>query len=343
MIILSVGLINVNKWLMHADRFPFAVPLVLIHMVFCFLFALLLRFSAPVLFPSLTSETERVAIDRELIFKGFLPIAAVFSASLVLSNVAYTKLSLSFLQMLKETNLIWTYLLALLFAVEMFKWTSVKLICLALVAMALTIKGEMNFVLAGLMMQLGAIFCEAMRVVLQAMLLSGKKLDPLSYVLCTSPICGALLGVCALCLAYFPSDNEPEGMRLPSAAQLRVWSPCLLASALLAFCLNVSIAALIKFAGPMTYLMCQLVKDVFAVLGGVVALRETVTGLQVAGFVSQLTVVFLWSMARSFPCEFDVGLGRGIAFLVSPHGPLRMGKNKQEKTDTPCPPESGKV
>merc|ERR1712224_230364 len=179
----------------------------------------------------------------------------------------------------------------------------------------------MHFVLAGLIMQLSAILCEALRVVLQATVLSGKKLDPLSYVLCISPLCGILLALCAGLLAHLPSDNQMHGMGMPSAAQLRLWAPWLLASSLIAFCLNVTIATMIKFAGPMAYLMSQLVKDVLAVLGGVLALRETVTGLQVLGFAVQLMVVFLWSMAKTFPCEFDNGLGNGVAFLLSPKGP----------------------
>jgi len=324
MVILSFALINFNKWLMHSHRFPFAVPLVLIHMCFCFCFAMLLRLVMPWLFPSLTSETERIAVDRDFVLKGLLPIGVVFAASLVLGNAAYMKLSLSFLQMLKETNLIWTYLLALVFAVEVFKWTSVKLIIVSLVAMALTIKGELNFVFAGLAMQGGAILCEAVRIVLQATLLSGKKLDPLSYVLCISPICGVLLGFLALILLHLPAEYAMEGMTMPSSAQLRLWAPWLIADSLLAFCLNVSIAALIKYSGPMTYLMCQLLKDVLAVLGGVLALQEAVTYMQFVGFTLQILVVFLWSMAKTFPREFESGVTTGVFFLLSDRGPFQI-------------------
>jgi len=327
MVILSTALISFNKWLMHSDRFPFAVPLVLIHMCFCSCFALLLRLVVPSLFPSLTSETERVAVDRDFFFKGLLPIGVVFAASLVLSNAAYTKLSLSFLQMIKETNLVWTYLFSLVFAVEVFKWTSVKLIIVSLVAMAITIKGELNFVFAGLAMQMGAIVCEALRIVLQALLLSGKKLDPLSYVLYISPICGVLLSFLAIALVYLPAEYAIEGMTMPSFAQLRLWAPWLIADSLLAFCLNVSVAALIKYSGPMTYLMCQLLKDVLAVLGGVLVLQEAVTYMQFVGFTMQILIVFLWSMAKTFPVAFESGLTPGVFFLLSDKGPFRVLAN----------------
>jgi len=320
MIILSCGLINFNKWLMHADRFPFAVSLVLIHMCFCTCFALVLRLVRPGLFPSLTSESERVTVDRDFVLKGLLPIGVVFAAALVFGNAAYMKLSLSFLQMLKETNLIWTYLFSLLCAVEVFKWTSVKLIVVSLVAMALTIRGELNFVFAGLAMQMGAILCDSVRIVLQAVLMSGKKLDPMSFVLCVSPICGGLLGFVALLLMHLPAEYAIEGMTTPSSAQLRLWAPWLIADSLLAFCLNVTIAAVIKYSGPMTYLMCQLLKDVLAVLGGVLALQEAVTSMQCVGFTIQISVVFLWSMAKTFPGEFEAGVTPGVCFLLSDRG-----------------------
>jgi len=278
----------------------------------------------PWLFPSLTSETERIAVDRDFVLKGLLPIGVVFAASLVLGNAAYMKLSLSFLQMLKETNLVWTYLFSLMFAVEVFKWTSVKLIIVALVGMAITVRGELHFVFAGLAMQMGAIVCEAMRVVLQALLLSGKKLDPLSYVLYISPICGFLLSSLAILLLYLPAEYVIEGMTMPSSAQVVLWAPWLIAGSVLAFSLNVCMAALIKHSGPMTVLMCHMLKDVLLVVGGVFALNETVTNLQCVGFAALLLVVFLWSMAKTFPDEFESGVSSGVCFLLSARGPFRI-------------------
>jgi len=323
MVILSLGLINVNKWLMHSSRFPYAVPLVLIHMAVCSCVAVVLRLLAPSLFPSLTDGTQRCLIDRDFIFKGLLPIAIVFCGSLVLTNMAYAKLSLAFLQMIKETNIIWTYMLSLAFGLEVFKLTNMKIIIAALIALALTIKGEMNFVLAGLLIQVSAILLEAIRVVLQAVLLSGMKLDPLSYVLCVSPICFVLLGVVACGLHQLPADYAPDGMKMPSSAEVKFWAPWLLASSLIAFCLNVSIAALIKHSGPMTFLMCQLVKDILAVTIGIVVLKETGTGIQAIGFMMLLSCIFLWTMTKTFPGAFEPGLTSGVHFLLSVDGPLR--------------------
>jgi len=335
MITLSLGLINVNKYLMHSSRFPYAVPLVLIHMAVCSCVAVVMRLLAPSLFPSLTDATQRIMIDRDFIFKGLLPIAIFFSGSLVLTNMAYAKLSLAFLQMLKETNIIWTYLLSLAFGLEVLKLTSIKIIIVALIAMSLTIQGEMNFVLAGLFIQVSAILCEAVRVVLQALLLSGKKLDPLSYVLCVSPICGMLLGLVACGLQLLPADYAPDGMTMPSTAEVKIWAPWLLASSLIAFCLNVSIAALIKHSGPMTYLMCQLLKDLLAVFIGIVVLQEVVTGLQAIGFTMLLSCIFLWSMSKTFPGAFEPGLTSGLSFLLSVDGPLRKGQKAGEGAAAP--------
>jgi hypothetical protein len=84
----SSGLIAFNKFLMEEDRFPFAIALVLGHMLVSFVCALTLYLCAPSLFPSLQDPESRKQIDAALILKKFLPLSIFFAGTLVLSNQA---------------------------------------------------------------------------------------------------------------------------------------------------------------------------------------------------------------------------------------------------------------
>merc|ERR1740121_251754 len=175
------------------DRFPYAVPLTCLQQAFCTLLAAALLCVQPSLFPSLTDEAQKVKVDARFVLTGSLPIGALFATSLVLTNLAYEHLSVAFLQMMKEANIVLVYLLSLLAALEVFSWRHVQVIIFAIFAASLTIKGELNFSLDGFLIQLTGGICECARIVLQSVLLSGKKLDALSYVLIISPICFFLL------------------------------------------------------------------------------------------------------------------------------------------------------
>merc|ERR1719454_1874968 len=99
---------------MRPYRFPHAIPLVLTHMIVCTVLTLLLRMVTPSLFPSLTDPDTRIEVDRKFMLKGVLPIGACFASSLVLGNMAYSYLGVAFIQMIKESNLVWVYILCII-------------------------------------------------------------------------------------------------------------------------------------------------------------------------------------------------------------------------------------
>jgi len=306
MVTCSVSLINFNKWLMDYERFPHAMPLVLIHMIVCTLLALMLRAIKPSLFPAMAEG----GLDTKFYLQGALPIAVVFAGSLVLSNMVYSHLGLAFIQMIKESNLVWVYFISVLCAFERLKLHTFSVVCMAIVGMSFTIKGETNFSLCGFILQLAAIVCEACRIILQGLLLQGKKLDPLSYVLTTSPFCGALLVISLL--ISMPIANKPRDMELPHWSEVWHWAPWLVADAILAFFLNVSIALVIKYTSPMSYMMCQLVKDCVAVVVSIFVLGETVGSMQLTGFFIELCCAGTWSLMKNHPAHFEKGFIPGF-------------------------------
>merc|ERR1719382_456343 len=105
---------------------------------------------------------------------------------------------------MKEGNLVLVYMLSLVFALERFSGRSVTVLCMVLAATTLTVHGEMHFSIVGFTMQATSQFCESLKIVLQALLLSqaGRKLDALSYVLLVMPFCFLFLGSFCLFLNF---------------------------------------------------------------------------------------------------------------------------------------------
>lgn len=313
---LSVGLINFNRYLMEQSRFPYAVPLVLIHMAFCSTLAVALRLVRPSLYPSLTDPVKCVTLDRQFFACGVLPIGAVFAASLVLSNLAYNKLSVAFLQMLKESNIVFVYALSLVVALEAFSWQHVQVIIFAIFAASLTIKGELHFSMSGFLIQLASMLCECVRIVLQSLLLSGRRLDPMSYVLIVSPVCFLLLGGLVALLLLLPRGLTGPGFALPSGDTLWAFAPLLLANCCVAFALNLSISGLLKYTSATSYIFVGVLKDIVAVLVSVLLLGEAVSRLQALSFALQICTVVVWSLMRAQPQHFDRGLLAGLAAVA---------------------------
>lgn len=345
-IVCSSGLIAFNKYLINPDRFPFAIFLVLMHAVFCSLCSGLLYICKPSLFPSLTDPARKVTIDSSLILRGALPIAVLFSAQLVLSNTAYLHLSVAFLQMMKEANLVLVYAFSLIAALERFSYRSMTILGFIIFATTLTIHGEVNFSWTGFVIQgLGQIF-ESAKIVLQAMLLTsaGRKLDALTYVMLVMPLCALILGAGMGVLIVFPHSH----FATPQWHHVVTWWPLLLVNACVAFLLNVVIALFVKHSSAIAFILAGVVKDAMIVAVGGMFFREVITVIQGFGFVLQLGGILVWSCLKTFPDRFEDGVASGFGRILmgdcgakgaisngrsSPRSP-RYGSTKEDSKQT---------
>lgn len=305
MISLSVGLINFNKWLMHEGRFPYAMPLIFVQMCISSAVSMSLFMVRPSMFPALCEQGPSNNTDLLFYVKRCVPVALAFTVGLILGNVAYMYCGIAFLQMVKESNLIWTFMLAVLFRMETFSWGKAQVLVAAVAAMMLTVKGEMHFNNTGFLLQFAAILCEALRIVLQSKVLSGKKLDPMSYVLLVSPLSSFMLAV-ALGF-YMVAPHASHAWVLPPLGVICQWAPVLAANGCVALALNLTVAGLVKAMSPVSYLMCQLLKDIMAMTISIIFLQNTVSKMQWCGFSVQLSCVFAWSLLKNYPEKFDEG------------------------------------
>jgi len=280
--------------------------------------AYLLYLIMPSFFLSLSNPETRKLIDRSLYVNRLLPIALTFSASMVLSNQAYFYLSVAFLQMMKETNMVLVYTFSLLAGLEMFTWNHMKIIVVILFASFMTVEGELDFSMVGFLVQGAGLLCECTKVVLQGFLLSsaGMKLDAPSFVLLVSPLClVALIAVMGAIQVLGP--YIAWGLELPSMGELYAWWPVLLLNGTLAFTLNVIVACFIKHTSAVAMVMVSIVKDVTIVSTGVFLFHEQISTQQTVGFVLQLTMIWVWSLMKMFPREFNDGVLNGVANMVN--------------------------
>jgi len=333
MITFSVSLINFNNWLMKPTRFPHALLIVLIQMGICTSLALLFFMLKPSVFPALTDPDTKIDLNLSFYLKTILPIASVFTVNIILSNVVYAHLGMAFIQMIKETNVIWVYVLSVFCALEKLSMRAFQVISIAIVAMALTMRGELNFHFFGFMLQICAVLCDAVRVVLQSVQLYGKRVDPLSYVLLMSPSCGVLVICALLVISAIPSGVVGPDLALPAVSEVLHWAPWLVADSILAFVLNISIAMVIQDNGPLSYIMCGIMKDVVAVVVSVTILHERVSILQGCGFGLQLFAVLTWFLFKADPQKFESGIVNGLIASLRP-SPKRADPELVPETET---------
>lgn len=307
----SYTLIVFNKKLMTSS-FPYPCALGCLHGMVCSSLSLVMFMVKPELFTTLNDPERRSAmLNAGFIVKVLFPIACMFAAEIVLGNNAYRFMSIGFLQMLKETNVVTVYLLSLAFGMERFSWLNFKMIGMILVASVLTIEGELSFQWIGFFLQLGCCLVGSLKCTFTGLMLSGKgmKLDALSYLILVMPICTILFTFALLVSAAM---GGLTWMPVPSVADVVAVWPVLIPNSLLAFALNVICMFLIQVSSSVTFVLCGLLKDLVIVLGSSMFLGEQVGTEQAIAFSVLLALLCLWSYMKVYPDMFQDGLAKGI-------------------------------
>merc|ERR1740123_2121212 len=155
---------------------------------------------------------------------------------------------------------------------------------------SVAVSGEVHFKWAGFICQAVSQLAECSRMVMGEIVLSGKKLDPLTYTLFLAPICFIVL-VIGNAVHWSPGTFR----------DLPAMCPLLLGNACVAFALNVLVATVIKECSAVGFVLCGLTKDCVIVIFSAVAFSEEVTTKQAIGFAVTLAGVFFWSYCKTYP------------------------------------------
>jgi len=288
-IALSASLINYNKWLMHNDRFPFSIALTWCHMLSSSVCALTL-FMIPGLSDRLFGRARVVLDQPQKLLTRLIPLSIAFAGTVIFSNEAYRYCSVPFLQMCKELNVVMVYCVALFCGLERFNVPQSTVLLVILVGCTMAIHGEMRFMWFGFMVQMASQCCEVTKITLQSILLSksGFGLDPMTTVLFMCPLC--LLTVSIL-LGFTYHDGV-------GAAFLAFW-PHLLLNCANAFCLNVSVAVVIKVCNGIGFVLAGILKDILIVSSAALFFGAHLAPLQITGFVIAIIGIFSHAIMKS--------------------------------------------
>mmetsp|Transcript_86377 Transcript_86377/g.249502 ORF Transcript_86377/g.249502 Transcript_86377/m.249502 type:complete len:366 (+) Transcript_86377:93-1190(+) len=321
-IIFSVVLIATNRAIMLQSEFSYPAVLVLLDQGLSCFISIILRLLVPSWFPCLTNPDKDGRVTWQIMCRQVLPIVLCFVASLVTSNMVYRYLSIAFMQMLKQTSIVFIYLLSVIFGTERFGWARMETCILAAIFGVLSAKGEVHMNAIGFGIQMLAIVFESLRVSLLGVLLSGSQLDPFTTVLIMSSSAVVVLSLIIGGAALLPATILPHFLAMPTAAEMQdTWQICLF-SCVMAFLLQLSVLALIKHSATMTYVFARLIKDVIAVIMGAALLRDHISPLQWVSFQLQIVTVFMWSLIRLYPYAFrGRSLFGGLVTLMTSKDP----------------------
>ncbi|KAL0733992.1 hypothetical protein Bca4012_010202 [Brassica carinata] len=220
---------------------------------------------------------EPVSMSRETYLRSVIPIGALYSLSLWLSNSAYIYLSVSFIQMLKALMPVAVYSIGVLLKKETFKSQTMTNMLSISFGVAIAAYGEAKFDVWGVVLQLGAVAFEATRLVLIQILLTSKgiNLNPITSLYYVAPCCFVFLSVPWI-FVEFPVLRETSSFHFDFVI-FGTNSVC-------AFALNLAVFLLVGKTSALTMNVAGVVKDWLLIAFSWSVIKDTVTPLNLFGY-----------------------------------------------------------
>ncbi|VVB09000.1 unnamed protein product [Arabis nemorensis] len=270
-IFLSFTVIVYNKYILDKKLYnwPYPITLTMIHMAFCSSLAIILI--------KVFKIVEPVSMSRETYLRSVVPIGALYSLSLWLSNSAYIYLSVSFIQMLKALMPVAVYSIGVLLKKETFKSQTMTNMLSISFGVAIAAYGEAKFDVWGVVLQLGAVAFEATRLVLIQILLTSKgiNLNPITSLYYVAPCCFVFLSVPWI-FVEFPILRDTSSFHFDFLI-FGTNSVC-------AFALNLAVFLLVGKTSALTMNVAGVVKDWLLIAFSWSVIKDTVTPLNLFGY-----------------------------------------------------------
>ncbi|GAA5983659.1 hypothetical protein JCM10908_000372 [Rhodotorula pacifica] len=274
----SSAVILQNKYILSDLGFRHPVALTTIHLAFQTIATRLLRKYTGMVDKAKELEATGV-MNRDAFLRKIVPVGLLFSASLVLSNWVYLRLTVSFIQMIKAFTPVSVLLVSAAFGLKELTRKILLIVTLISFGVALASYGEIDFELIGFLVQALAICIESCRLVLVQRLLQGFGLDPIASLYYMAPVCLAVNAVILL---------PVEGFGVFADAMEKVGIPYLFLNACLTFALNLASVSLIGKASGLVLTLAGVLKDIMLIAGSWGLLGSSITGLQVVGYAIAL-------------------------------------------------------
>jgi drug/metabolite transporter (DMT)-like permease len=216
-------------------------------------------------------------MSRDVYLKSVVPIGALYSLSLWLSNSAYIYLSVSFIQMLKALMPVAVYSIGVLLKKENFKSNTMANMISISVGVGIAAYGEARFDTWGVFLQLGAVAFEATRLVMIQILLTSKgiTLNPITSLYYVAPCCLAFLSIPWIFVEY-PVLKESSSFHFDFV----IFGT----NSLCAFALNLAVFLLVGKTSALTMNVAGVVKDWLLIAFSWSVIKDTVTPINLFGY-----------------------------------------------------------
>jgi drug/metabolite transporter (DMT)-like permease len=147
-IVLSSSVIIYNNYIYNTLEFKFPVFLVTWHLTFAAIGTRVLKSTT-----RLVDGANDVNMTKDMFTRSILPIGALFSFSLILSNLAYLHLTVSFIQMLKAFTPVAILLISFVFRIKDMNKRLFVIVLMISCGVALASYGELRFDMLGFTIQ----------------------------------------------------------------------------------------------------------------------------------------------------------------------------------------------
>ncbi|KAI9696076.1 MAG: hypothetical protein M1836_005907 [Candelina mexicana] len=310
-ITLSSSVILFNKWILDTAKFDFPIILTTWHLAFATLMTQILARTT-----TLLDGRKTVKMTGRVYLRAIVPIGAFFSLSLICGNLTYLYLSVAFIQMLKATSPVAVLLTTWTLGVSPPDMRVLFNVSFIVIGVIIASFGEIKFVLTGFLFQVGGIVFEAIRLVMVQRLLSSAeyKMDPLVSLYYFAPVCATLNGILSLLV-------EVPRLHIQNIYDVGIW--ILVANAMVAFLLNVSVVFLIGKTSSLVLTLCGILKDILLVFASVMIWGTKVTPLQMFGYTIALGGMIYYKLGADTLKGYFSGAGLAWADYGNRHPALR--------------------
>ncbi|KAI0452492.1 triose-phosphate transporter family-domain-containing protein [Xylaria acuta] len=270
---LSMSLVLLNKWILYSLEFYYPAFLATSHLMFNTICSQLIVFTG-----SHVTKNTKTYIGTITHLKIFAPVAALMTFSIICGNMAYIRLSVAFIQMLKAFSPVAVYIISCIFGAAALN--VVRCLDIALISGGVVIAtyGWSEPSVLGTLLQIVAVVADAVRLVLMQRILStyDMNLEAFEMLYYLAPL-STLLGLIVSLGFPFPSISEIQG------AWLYVIGSCVLS-----FCLNMIGFSVIKKTSSLTLSVCGILKDICLIAVSLVLWKDEITMVSCVGYGTTL-------------------------------------------------------
>ena len=248
--LVSSFLIGYNKLIFYHWDFPFPLFLLSCHM---FVSTVLTQVVAKYTVSSIPAVTnERIQLKNTYIY--IIPLCICQTASMVLSNMSYSYLTVSYIQMIKTITIVLVLVMSYFSGLITPSTLGLIIIFLVVGGVAVASTGEAPHSMLGVQLQLCGVFAESVRLVLTDWLMTNTSMDPFSLFYYTSPIC---LGILVPACIYFELPLLPLDriLNYPFVLMIEL-------NSILAFAQEIAVLLLISHTSALSLSICGVAKDI---------------------------------------------------------------------------------